>query len=189
MFRQILLAVLLCAPSKTLAEAISYKIDHTNSTLGFVYYVGSNPVKGSFPVFDADINIDFDSVSQSSLSVLLDTQSASAGLFLATEAMLGEDVLHADQFPQVTFTSTSFRLGPHPTVIVSGDLTIRDVTKPMEFTAKLLVKDKEQLELKENLIVGLETEFSRSAFGASGFPDMVADTMKLDAKIAIVKAQ
>lgn len=189
MLRPIIFIAFLVAPSTSFAESTKYQIDHTKSELGFVYFMGDKPVKGRFPVFDAAIDIDFDSVSKSSLSVSLDTKAASAGLFLATDAMLGEKVLHAEKFPQVTFTATDFRLGPHPTVIVSGNLTIRDVTKPMEFTARLLVDEKKQLDLKDNLVVELESEFSRSAFGAGGFPDMVEDMMKLEAQIAIVRAQ
>jgi polyisoprenoid-binding protein YceI len=46
----------------------------------------------------------------------------------------GEDFFQADKFPEVTFVSTGFDVKSDNTVEVTGDLTIKDTTKPV--TAK-----------------------------------------------------
>ena len=171
--------------SSVWAAPISYVVDKSASKLGFVYFLEDDPIQGRFPEFDADLMIDFDSVSQSSINVTLDATKASAGLIFATEAMRSESVLNVAQFPTITFASKAVRLGPNPTVIVSGELTIRGVTQPIEFSAKLVVEDKAQLELRDRLFVELDGSFLRSAFGASGYRDLVEDRMDLKARIAI----
>jgi len=67
-----LILILLWTPVWASAATVKYEIDAGNSDLGFVYFFGDDPVRGRFPAFDADINIDFDSVSRSDLSVTLD---------------------------------------------------------------------------------------------------------------------
>jgi len=187
--RILLSFVLLLASSfSALAEPVKYEVDQAASTLGFVYFFGDDPVNGRFPVFDAELLIDFESVSRSSIKVTLDATQADAGLVFAKDAMLGQSVLNVAQHPRITFSSTRIRLGPDPTVIVAGDLTIRDVTHPIEFTARLLVDDKAQFELKNRFFVELEGALSRRAFGADGFSDLVADRMLLRGQIAVFRA-
>ena len=180
------LFVLLVGTSIARAEPVAFAIDADKSDLGFVFFFGDDPVRGRFPRFGANILVDFDSVSKSSVEVVIDATRASTGIPPATEAMRGDKVLDTDQFPTISFVSKRVELGPHPTIIVTGDLTVRDVTQEISFTGTLLVEDAEQLELRERLVIRLKGEISRSAFGASGFADMVADTMELKGDIAIV---
>ena len=188
---RVVLGVLLLGISfmSAMAESVTYRVDHDASDLGFVYRLGDDPVKGRFPAFDADLEIDFESVSRSSISVRIDATKASAGLIFATDAMLGPDVLDVVRFPEIRFVSTGVRLGPHPVVLVTGDLTIRGVTRSIEFTARLLVDDPTQLVAKDRLFVALEGGFSRAAFGANGYGDLVADGMRLEAQIGVVRAE
>lgn len=168
------------------AKPVGYGVDQAGSRLGFVYLLGDDEITGRFPVFDADLMIDFESVSQSSISVTIDATQANAGLVFAQEPMLGATVLNVARYPQITFRSSKVELGAHPTIIVTGDLTIRDVTRPISLTARLLF-DPSQLELREEFVVELEGNFSRSAFGASGHADLVGDQMQLKANIAVVR--
>ena len=170
------------------AGQVKYDVVQDQSTLGFTYSLGGADVKGNFPDFDAEIGIDFESVSNSRIAVTINAETGNAGLALATPSMLGESVLNVAKFPTIRFISQSVSLGTHPEIIVSGDLTVRGVTKPLSFTATLIVEDKEQFELKEKLRVRLDAKFLRSVFGASGFGDLVKDEMKLEADITISKA-
>ena len=54
-----------------------------------------------------------------------------------TKNMLAEDQLNVAKYPSMKFVSTSVAKNADGTLAVKGDLTIRGVTKPVSFNAKI----------------------------------------------------
>lgn len=162
-----------------LAAPVAYALDPAESRVGFIWYFGNDEVTGQMPVSAADIVIDFDQASRSRVSVTLDIARASAGNPLADPAMKGPKVLWAEKFPTITFQSTRVRARGDGAVI-EGNLTLRGVTRPVALDAQLFRRQGSAEGDRSRLTFFLQTTISRSAFGADGFADLVADRVRLD---------
>ena len=172
----IIATLILAATPPLAAEPAHYLLEPDKSVVAFETDFGGGAalITGRMPVLAADLTIDFTQVAASHVNVTLDVAHASTSNPLATEAMMGARVLDIAHFPQITFSSTSIRPAGEGAAI-AGNLTIRGVT-----LAAQIYRQKGTAEGDRNaLSILLTGTVSRSAFGASGFPDMVGDDVRL----------
>lgn len=180
------------AAGPALAQPQKYALDSDASTVGFMFNLAGNDQRGSMPVKAADVIVDPDNLRASRVDVTLDVGNAQTNLFLATQAMIGPKVLDAARYPTIRFRSRSVRLGAGGRISegasLSGDLTIRDITRTIALDAQLYrAKGSAPDDLSE-LSIRLRGQLSRSAFGATGFPDLVHDNVTLDIRTVIRQA-
>lgn len=163
----------------SVAQPLHYLLDPSRSIVGFELDFGQNLIRGRMPVSDADLTLDFEQVAASHVRVTLKADAARADLPFATQAMRGENVLATRSFPLIRFESTSVRAS-ETGAIVSGNITIRDITHPVMLNARIFrAKGTEEGE-RDNLAVQLTGTVSRSAFGAVGYADLVGDEVRLN---------
>ena len=136
MLRVCLAATLLLWMTAAGAAPRPYELQQDESRVGFSWFLGRDEIKGRMPVKSADIAIDFDRVENSRVRVTLDVAKAQAGFPFASQGMKSPSVLWAAKYPEIRFTSTRFeRDGPGAKV--TGDLTVRGVTRPVVLDARL----------------------------------------------------
>ena len=110
-----------------------YTLDPTHTRIGFVArHAMVTKVRGAFNEFEGGIHIDADDLSKSSAKLAIkvesiDTRNADRDGHLRTN-----DFLDAQTYPEIGFASTGVKQVDDTTVRVTGDLTIKDVTKPIE---------------------------------------------------------
>lgn len=181
--------LLLLSAGAGLAAPSRYGLTASASRVGFAFKVGGTAQKGTMPIRNADIRIDPDNLINSSVDVSVSVKKARTGLALATEALKGADVLDAARYPTIRFVSTRVKLGAGGRIsdgaMLSGDLTMRGVTKPVTFKASVYRPAGSAADDLDNLSVRLRGALSRSAFGATGYGDLVDDTITLDIQAAI----
>ncbi len=178
MIRILALLSWILAATLTHAAQTPYTLDTTNSTVSFTYQLAGIPTRGHMPVQSAEMLIDLDTIGASQVSVTMNASRARAGFLFATEAMRGPRVLDTENHPLITFRSTSIR-GRLQGAVVTGDLTIRGVTRPVTMRAALYRQDDTDVTDRAKITVLLIGSVSRSAFGASGYPQIVADEIEL----------
>ena len=145
------------------------------------------------PVERADITIDAQNLSASQIDVTVAAARAHTGLIFITQAMTGPDVLHTAQFPSIRFVSRRIILGTSGRISegaqVTGDLTLRGVTRSVTLHAALYRQPGSAADDLSQLDVVLSSDLNRTEFGASGFPNLVAEIVTLDirARITAVK--
>lgn len=88
-------------------------------------------VRGSFGSFSGTIEVAED-VTASSIDVSIDAGSIDTGVEQRDQHLRSEDFLHVDEHPQMTFTSTSIEPLEGGSYRITGDLTIRGETNPVE---------------------------------------------------------
>lgn len=167
------LCLLLCclAPLCQAAPA-RYELDTARSEVAFIYTYEGAERTGVMPVQSADILIDLENAAASQVSVTLNAAHARAGFVFATEAMKGPEVLDTGAHPAIRFRSTAFRGGLDGTV-VTGDLTLRGVTRPITLQARLYRQQGSKLDDFSRLTILLTGQIDRRDFGAAGYPDLV----------------
>ena len=170
------LIALLALPAQ--AGTVAYQMDAANSTVAFETDFGPDKITGSFPLEQADLSLDFDNAANCTVEVALDVTGAKASFPFAAQALKGPKVLDAKDHPRMTFTSTSVK-GAGDTAEVTGDLTIRGVTKSVTLKAQLFRPQGSAATDLDHLTVTLSGRVNRSDFGATGWSDMVGDEVRI----------
>lgn len=187
-----LLAVLIWAPALSAAPT-RYVLDARASDVAFLFDLEGTRQRGTMPVRSADVVIDTANLAASRVDVSVDAAGARTQLFFATDAMKGPQVLDTDRFPVIRFVSTAIQLGAGGRLSdgasVSGNLTIRGVTRPVRLQASLYRQRGSSAGDLRELSFRLKGRISRAEFGAAGFRELVRDGVELDIRAVIRKAQ
>ncbi len=108
----------------------TYTIDPNHSRLGFVArHAMVTKVRGSFDRFEGTAVIDGADLARSSVTVTIEAASIDTRNEQRDAHLRSNDFLAMDEFPQLTFRSTSVNQTGSDTVEITGDLTIRGVTR------------------------------------------------------------
>lgn len=120
-----------------------YKLDLSHASLLFrVDHLGFSNYTARFRKFDTRLQFDPANLAASTVSATIDVSSLETDYpepeKLDFNAMLlGEQWLNAAQFPEMTYRSTSVEVTGPRTMKITGDLTLRGVTKPVVLEARL----------------------------------------------------
>lgn len=119
------------------AQAATYNIDASHTTIGFAvkHMVVAN-VKGSFGDFSGTINYDADAPEATSASAVIKVASIDTKNADRDAHLRNEDFFDAEQFPEITFQTTSVS-GTAPDLTLTGDLTMKGVTKEISLPVEL----------------------------------------------------
>ncbi|MBG6183940.1 polyisoprenoid-binding protein YceI [Arthrobacter sp. CAN_A214] len=108
----------------------TWAFDPSHSEIGFsVRHAGISKVRGSFTETDAALQVG-PSLEDSKVTATIKTASFSSGDENRDGHVRGADFFDVEQFPEMTFVSTSVT-GAGETYEIQGDLTIRGITKPV----------------------------------------------------------
>lgn len=166
-----------------------YKLDPRASSVGFYFNLSGTNQRGTMPVKSANIVIDPDNLQRSAVDVSVDVARAKTNFVFARNAMLDPGVLWAKRFPTIRFVSTRIQLGAGGRISdgarITGNLTIRDVTRPVTLEASLFRTRGSAANDLSRLSIRLRGEISRSAFGAVGYKELVKDPVVLDIRAVI----
>lgn len=119
------------------ADSAEWKLDMTHSTVGFtVPHLVVSSVDGRFKEASATVNLDEADLAKSEVTVIINAASVDTGDAKRDEHLRSPDFFDAKKFPTLTFKSTKItKAGPG--YKLTGNLTIRDVTKPVTLDATL----------------------------------------------------
>lgn len=111
--------------------ATAWKLDPTHSTIEFsAKHMMFTTVKGRFGQFEGTITTPSSSPSDASVDVVMQASSIDTRTEQRDAHLRSADFLDVEQFPTVTFRSTKIA-GSREKFTITGDLTIRGVTKPV----------------------------------------------------------
>ena len=111
-----------------------WAIDTAHSSVDFsVRHMMIANVKGSFQSFDASVAADPADLTTAEISFTVDVNSIDTRNADRDNHLRSADFFDVENNPQITFTSTSITKTDEGEYDVTGDLTIRGVTKPETF--------------------------------------------------------
>jgi polyisoprenoid-binding protein YceI len=109
-----------------------YTVDPAHSRIGFVArHAMVTKVRGSFAEFEASAHIDAEDLSRSSASVTIKVDSVDTRNEQRDAHLRGNDFLDVETFPEIGFASTQVEPVGDDVLRVTGDLTIKGVTRPV----------------------------------------------------------
>ncbi|MEV5959251.1 YceI family protein [Streptomyces sp. NPDC051987] len=181
------------ANADTAALTGDYTIDPAHSTLGFVArHAMVTNVKGSFQEFEGALHLDGTDPSKSTASLDIKMDSITTGSPDRDGHLKSADFFKIDEFPTMTFRSTSAEALGGEDYRITGDLTILGVTRPVTIDLEFNGAAKDPF---GNERVGFEgkAEIKRSDWGVTWNAALetggvlVSDKIKLNFDISAIK--
>jgi polyisoprenoid-binding protein YceI len=110
----------------------TYTLDPAHSRIGFVArHAMVTKVRGAFNEFEGTAVLDGDNPANSSANVTIQVHSIDTRQAQRDEHLRSNDFLAMDEYPTITFVSTGARQLDDENFELSGDLTVRGVTRPV----------------------------------------------------------
>jgi len=161
------------------AKSNTYKMDpnHTIVLASWDHFGFSHPV-ANFGQADGTLVYDPDNVGASSVNVTLPLSGLDALVPALTEDLQSDAFFDMAKFPNATFKSTKVEKAGENKLKVTGELTIRDQTKPVVLDVTLN-KMGEGRNGAPKIGFSATTTIKRSAFGVSKFLPNVADDVEI----------
>jgi polyisoprenoid-binding protein YceI len=115
----------------------TYKIDPAHSEITFkVKHLMITNVTGSFTKFDATMESEAADFSDAKISFEADIDSISTHNEQRDTHLKSDDFFSAEKFPKLSFVSKSLVKNGEDEYTLTGDLTIRDVTRTVELAVE-----------------------------------------------------
>jgi len=146
----------------------NYEIDH----------VGFSTSRGRFDKTTGRIVLDR-AARTGSVDITVDVGSLNTGVPELDKILKGEGFFEAGKFPRMTFRSSRMRFEGDRLVAVEGDLTIRDVTRPVTLGVGKFRCAVHPTYRRETCGADATAQVKRLEFGVSRFPKLLADEVKL----------
>lgn len=180
MRKTLLVAALFAFAGSAFAAPVSYKIDpnHTNVLASWSHFGFSNP-SINFGQADGTIVYDADKVSASSVQVTLPLTGLSALAADFYDHLTGDKWFDAAKFPAATFKSTKVEAAGEGKLKVTGDLTVKGVTKPVVLNVTLNKAGEQPMAKRAAIGFDATATVKRSDFGLDAYVPNVSDEVEL----------
>ncbi|MEU9152356.1 YceI family protein [Streptomyces sp. NPDC048417] len=108
-------------------------VDPAHSRIGFsVRHAMVTTVRGAFAEYKSRLYFDGRDPSRSQAELIISTGSVDTGVEQRDAHLVGRDFLDAATYPRMRFASTAVRLKSPDVYVMTGDLTIRNTTRPVD---------------------------------------------------------
>ncbi len=121
------------APSSALEDLTGdYRLDLEHSRIGFIArHAMVTSVRGAFAEFEGTAHLDSAHPVNSSAEICVEVTSLSTGNDQRDAHLRSADFFDAATYPKLTFTSTAVEHVGENIFRLTGDLTIKDLTRPI----------------------------------------------------------
>src|SRR5437016_2714031 len=114
-----------------------YELDQVHTVIGFVARHMLSKVRGQFTEFSGAIEVG-QSPQDSHVEVQVKTGSITTHTEKRDQHLMSGDFLEIEKHPVLTFTSTALRPAGGTSFELDGDLTIKDITRPVILSGEFL---------------------------------------------------
>ena len=171
----------------------TWSIDPAHSSAEFaVKHMMVSTVKGRFRDVEGALRIDEANPQASAIEAAIDVASIDTGVEQRDAHLRSDDFFNAERFPKIIFRGTSVDPKGADAWRLSGDLTIRDVTRPVVLDVEYDGRGIDAFG-KDRAGFTAQTKISRSDFDVkwNGLIEsggvVVSDTVKITLNIAAVR--
>ena len=128
--------VFLSAAGPALAAPETFQFDKNHTLVGFRIRHFVSRVEGRFRDFEGTIVLDRQNPSASRVELTIQTASIDTAVENRDKDLRSPNFFEVEKYPTITFKSTKIEPRGSDTFQVSGDLTMKGVTKPVTLTVK-----------------------------------------------------
>lgn len=137
-------AGLLLATSPLFAADYVVDTKGAHASIGFkIQHLGYSWLKGRFNTFSGEFSYDEAAPEKSKITIDIDPKSIDSNHAERDKHLRNADFLDVNSFPTAKFVSTSFAPKGNGEATLTGDLTLKGVTKPVEIAVTKLGEGKD----------------------------------------------
>lgn len=167
--------------SLSMAKPVTYTIDPTHTATVFTWnHFGFSTPSGNFSDIQGNIVVDNVKPANSSVNVAIPLSSLNTNVGALDEHLKGADFFDAAKYPTITFKSTKVQAISKNKYKITGNLTIKDVTKPVVLDAILNKQGQHPMAKVPAIGFNATTSFDRSAFGVGAYVPNVGDKITVN---------
>ena len=140
--KSIFIAIILS--STLLLAQTNWVIDKAHTKIGFsVSHMVINEVEGNFKNFDGNVVFNPKDFTKAKIKFTVDVNSINTDNSQRDKHLKSDDFFNAKKYPQMIFVSKSIKKVSGKKYKMTGDLTIRNITKEIELEVKFngIIKD------------------------------------------------
>ena len=172
------------------APAGVYKSEATHAYITFQYlHQGYARPTLRWNEFDAVVDLNPTDPMNSSLNVTIDASSIDSGVEKFDEHLVGADFFDVANHPSITFKSTEMdqlRVGHGR---VTGDLTMKGITKPVKLDVTLNKVGENFRSKKPMMGISAKTRIKRSEWGLGKYTPLVGNDVDIKIEIEFIKEE
>lgn len=169
------------ASSVTLAAPVDYKIDPTHTATVFSWnHFGFSTPSANFTDIQGVIKVDNAKPSNSSVDVIIPISSVNTNVAALDKEFQEEAWFNAAKYPNIAFKSTKVETKDKKHFKITGDLTVKGVTKPVVLDAVLNKQGEHPMAKVPAIGFNATTSFDRSAFGIGNYVPNVGDKITVN---------
>ena len=177
------------------AKAADYTIDTSHAFANFnVNHLGYSTMLGRFNKFTGNISFDQTNVAASKVNVTIETASIDTNHQKRDDHLRSPDFFNVAEFPTMTFASKKVEKTGDKTGLVTGDLTLLGVTRPVTLNvtfnkAAVHPFDGAKPASQQRFVVGFSATGSikRSDFGMKYALPAVGDTINIQLEAEAIR--
>jgi len=176
-------------PDKSRVEAGTYALDPAHTQVVWeVSHFGFNPYTGIFGDVTGTMTLDPANPSAASINIIIPIGKVATNSEGLTKHLKTPDFFDVENNPTATFKSTKIEIDEKSDEAeITGDLTIRGVTKSVTLDAKFVGAGENPFSKKKTVGFVAETSVKRSDFGVNYGIPIVSDEVELNISVAFEK--
>lgn len=167
--------------ASTALRSGGYSLDPHHASLVFkINHLGFSNYVGRFERFDASLDFDAAEPTAARVDAVIDMTSLDVANDEFAATLMGPNWFDAAQFPQAVFHATSITTTGDQTGVMTGDLTLHGVTRPV--TLDVTFNGGAQDILRRAYVVGFSAHGSinRDDFGVDRFDGVISDQVTIE---------
>ncbi|MDC5475772.1 YceI family protein [Acinetobacter baumannii] len=169
------------ASTVTLAAPVDYKIDPTHTATVFSWnHFGFSTPSANFSDIQGVIKVDNAKPANSSVNVTISLSSVNTNVPALDKEFQEEAWFNAAKYPNITFKSTKVETKDKKHFKITGDLTVKGITKPVVLDAVLNKQGEHPMAKVPAIGFNATTSFNRSDFGLGNYVPNVGDKITVN---------
>ncbi|MGA7913552.1 MAG: YceI family protein [Candidatus Dormiibacterota bacterium] len=171
---------------------VQYEVDQQHTHIGFTAkHLGVSTVRGRFNKFEGQFQGSDEDFTKARGEVRIEVASLESRSDQRDTHLRSADFFDAEKYPYITFKITKLEPVDAESFRVTGDLTVRDVTKPIVLDATIEGRMADPFGAKERVGISARGQLDRMDFGlnwngVAGAVPFASHTIKLEVDAEIV---
>ncbi|GAA5557961.1 protein YceI [Acinetobacter schindleri] len=165
----------------SMAKPVAYTIDPTHSATVFSWsHFGFSTPSANFSDIQGTITVDNEKPTNSSVNVTIPVSSINTNVKALDEHIQKAEFFDVEKYPNITFKSTKVQALGKNKYKITGNLTIKGVTKPVVLDAVLNKQAVHPMTKLQTIGFNATTSFNRSAFNVGAYVPNVGDKITVN---------
>jgi polyisoprenoid-binding protein YceI len=171
---------------------VQYEVDQQHTHIGFTAkHLGVSTVRGRFNKFEGQFQGSDEDFTKARGEVRIEVASLESRSDQRDTHLRSADFFDAEKYPYITFKITKLEPVDAESFRVTGDLTVKDVTKPIVLDATIEGRMADPFGAKERVGISARGQLDRMDFGlnwngVAGAVPFASHTIKLEVDAEIV---